>query len=184
MGFKKVAKKVSEARIANTEKIDDLKVNGSNVILKGVEIKFWSYRKVSSNSQYEPKFCITVKLSDKHVKLMEAAKEAAIMWYCNENGIDQADIPEFSDSIYTGKDGEVTYTFRSSKDFRELTEVDGEPCDPELKIGKGSIANIAIRASATKIYKSYTVIFYLNGVNIKTLEEFKGSQFNLHDALR
>jgi hypothetical protein len=117
---------------------------------------------------------------------MEAAKEAAIMWYCNENGINEveANIPEFSDSIYTGRDGEVTYTFRSSKDFRELTEVDGEPCDPELKIGKGSIANIAIRAAATKIYKSYTVIFYLNGVNIKTLEEFKGSQFNLHEALR
>lgn len=189
MAIKKVAKKVSVS--ANTAKTTvaadktEERVNGSTVILKNVEIQFWAYKKISNNPQYEEKFAVTVKLSDKHVKLLEAAKEAAIQYYCTEKepDLDPEDV-EFTDSIYENKNGDVTYTFRSKDDFRENTDLNGEQCDPDLKIGRGSIANIAVRASASKIFKSYNVTFYLNAANITHLEEFVGGQTDLRAALR
>lgn len=189
MAIKKVAKKVSANATASvkatSQKTDESHVNGSTVILKNVEILFWAYKKVSNNPQYEEKFAVTVKLSDKHVKLLEAAKEAAIQYYCSEKepDLDPEDV-EFTDSIYENKNGDVTYTFRSKDDFRENTDLNGEQCDPDLKIGKGSIANLAVRASASKIFKSYNVTFYLNAANIKHLEEFVGGQTDLRAALR
>lgn len=188
MAIKKVAKSVSTKTAsakATSPKTDESHVNGSTVILKDVEILFWAYKKVSNNPQYEEKFAVTVKLSDKHVKLLESAKEAAIQYYCTEKepDLDPEDV-EFTDSIYENKNGDVTYTFRSKDDFRENTDLNGEQCDPELKIGKGSIANLAVRASAAKIFKSYNVTFYLNAANIKHLEEFVGGQTDLRAALR
>lgn len=182
MGFKKASKTVAneKATISN----EDLKVNGSSAILKDVEIMFWSYKKISTNPQYKEKFAVTIKLSKKHVKQMEAAKEAAIMYFCKNEDIDPESV-DFSDSIfYNQKTDEYTYTFRSDDDFRENTDLNGEQCDPELKIGKGSIANLAIRASACKIFKSYSVIFYLNAANVTRLEEIKGGQIDLRAALR
>ena len=191
MGFKKVVKKVSKdsdsfkSEKSKVQKDDKTKVNGSVAILKNVEVQFWSYRKISNNPMYEEKFAVTVKLSDKHVKQLEAAKEAAIQWFCSEKEPDlDPDSVEFTDSIYETKNGEMTYTFRSAKDFREITDLNGEQCDPELKIGKGSIANLAVRASASKIFKSYNVTFYLNAANITSLEEFVGGQTDLRAALR
>ena len=191
MGFKKVVKKVSKdsdsfkSEKSKVQKDDETKVNGSVAILKNVEVQFWSYRKISNNPMYEEKFAVTVKLSDKHVKQLEAAKEAAIQWFCSEKEPDlDPDSVEFTDSIYETKNGEMTYTFRSAKDFREITDLNGEQCDPELKIGKGSIANLAVRASASKIFKSYNVTFYLNAANITSLEEFVGGQTDLRAALR
>ena len=190
MAIKKVVKKVS----ANTSKMtatksdiqkQEEKVNGSTVILKDVEIQFWAYKKVSNNPQYEEKFAVTVKLSDKHIRLLESAKEAAIQYYCTEKEPDlDPDDVEFTDSIYENKNGDVTYTFRSKDDFRENTDLNGEQCDPDLKIGRGSIANLAVRASASKIFKSYNVTFYLNAANITHLEEFVGGQTDLRAALR
>lgn len=184
MAFKKVAKSVAKsAKTAETEPME--KVNGSTAILKDVEVQFWAYKKISTNPQYEPKFAVTVKLSDKHIKQLEVAKESAIQHYCSEKEPDlDPDSVEFSDSICENKDGAVTYTFRSAKDFRENTDLDGEQCDPDLKIGKGSIANLAVRASAAKIFKSYNVTFYLNAANITHLEEFTGGQIDLRAALR
>lgn len=185
MALKKaIVKKSGQKRNVEPEVTETEHVNGSTVILKDVEIKFWAYRKTSNNPQYEPKYSVTVKLTDKHVKLLEAAKEAAIQWYCSEKEPDlEPDDVEWSDSIYE-KDGEVTYTFRSAEDFREHTDLEGEKCDPELKIGKGSIANLGVRASAAKIFKSYNVTFYLNAANITSLVEFKGGQIDLRAALR
>lgn len=188
MAIKKAAKGLKkETKGLKVEMVEDGKahVNGSVVILKGVEILFWAYKKISNNPQYEEKFSVTVKLSDKHVKLLEAAKEAAIQYYCSEKepDLDPDDI-EFSDSIYENKNGDTTYTFRSKDDFRENTDLNGEQCDPELRIGKGSIANIAVRACASKIFKSYTVTFYMNAANITSLEEFVGGQTDLRAALR
>ncbi len=192
MAIKKVAKKVSVS--ANTSRTTAAKsnaqeqgekVNGSTVILKDVEIQFWAYKKISNNPQYEEKFAVTVKLSDKHLKLLESAKEAAIQYYCSEKEPDlDPDEVEFTDSIYENKNGDVTYTFRSKDDFRENTDLNGEQCDPDLRIGRGSIANIAVRASASKIFKSYNVTFYLNAANITHLEEFVGGQTDLRAALR
>lgn len=191
MGFKKVVKKVSKNSDSFKDKKSEVqndgetKVNGSVAILKNVEVQFWSYRKISNNPMYEEKFAVTVKLSDKHVKQLEAAKEAAIQWFCSEKEPDlDPDSVEFTDSIYETKNGETTYTFRSAKDFREITDLNGEQCDPELKIGRGSIANLAVRASASKIFKSYNVTFYLNAANITSLEEFVGGQTDLRAALR
>lgn len=190
MAIKKVAKKVSvntaRTTVAKSNAADQgEKVNGSTVILKDVEIQFWAYKKVSNNPQYEEKFAVTVKLSDKHVRLLEAAKEAAIQYYCTEKEPDlDPDSVEFTDSIYENKNGDVTYTFRSKDDFREKTDLNGEQCDPDLRIGRGSIANLAVRACASKIFKSYTVTFYLNAANIKHLEEFSGGQTDLRAALR
>lgn len=190
MAIKKVVKKVS----ANTAKTtvaksnapeQGEKVNGSTVILKDVEIQFWAYKKISNNPQYEEKFAVTVKLSDKHIRLLEAAKEAAIQYYCTEKEPDlDPDDVEFTDSIYENKNGDVTYTFRSKDDFRENTDLNGEQCEPDLRIGRGSIANLAVRASASKIFKSYNVTFYLNAANITHLEEFVGGQTDLRAALR
>ena len=192
MAIKKVAKKVSVS--ANTARTtvaksnapeQGEKVNGSTVILKDVEIQFWAYKKISNNPQYEEKFAVTVKLSDKHLKLLESAKEAAIQYYCSEKEPDlDPDEVEFTDSIYENKNGDVTYTFRSKDDFRENTDLNGEQCDPDLRIGRGSVANIAVRASASKIFKSYNVTFYLNAANITHLEEFVGGQTDLRAALR
>lgn len=191
MGFKKVVKKVSKdsgsfkSEKSKVQNDSETKVNGSVAILKNVEVQFWSYRKISNNPMYEEKFAVTVKLSDKHVKQLEAAKEAAIQWFCSEKEPDlDPDSVEFTDSIYETKNGEMTYTFRSAKDFREITDLNGEQCDPELKIGKGSIVNLAVRASAAKIFKSYNVMFYLNAANITSLEEFVGGQTDLRAALR
>ena len=191
MGFKKVVKKGSKNSDSFKDKKSkvrndsETKVNGSVAILKNVEVQFWSYRKVSNNPMYEEKFAVTVKLSDKHVKQLEAAKEAAIQWFCSEKEPNlDPDSVEFTDSIYETKNGEMTYTFRDTKDFREITDLNGEQCDPELKIGKGSIANLAVRASASKIFKSYNVTFYLNAANITSLEEFVGGQTDLRAALR
>ena len=187
MAIKKVVKKVSASANKTVAKPAEQgeKVNGSTVILKDVEILFWAYKKVSNNPQYEEKFAVTVKLSDKHIRLLESAKEAAIQYYCTEKEPDlDPDDVEFTDSIYENKNGDVTYTFRSKDDFRENTDLNGEQCDPELKIGKGSIANIAVRASASKIFKSYNVTFYLNAANITHLEEFVGGQTDLRAALR
>jgi len=188
MAIKKI-KKVSansEQKVSKVQKSNDTeKVNGSTVILKNVEILFWAYKKISNNPQYEEKFAVTVKLSDKHVKQLEAAKEAAIQYYCTEKEPDlDPDDVEFTDSIYENKNGDVTYTFRSKDDFRENTDLNGEQCEPDLRIGKGSIANLAVRASASKIFKSYTVTFYLNAANITSLEEFSGGQIDLRAALR
>lgn len=190
MAIKKVVKKVS----ANTAKTtvaksnapeQGEKVNGSTVILKDVEIQFWAYKKISNNPQYEEKFAVTVKLSDKHIRLLESAKEAAIQYYCSEKEPDlDPDDVEFTDSIYENKNGDVTYTFRSKDDFRENTDLNGEQCEPDLRIGRGSIANLAVRASASKIFKSYNVTFYLNAANITHLEEFVGGQTDLRAALR
>lgn len=181
---KAIVKKSGKKHNVEPEVTETEHVNGSTVILKDVEIKFWAYRKTSNNPQYEPKYSVTVKLTDKHIKLLEAAKEAAIQWYCSEKEPDlEPDDVEWSDSIYE-KDGEVTYTFRSAEDFREHTDLEGEKCDPELKIGKGSIANLGVRASAAKIFKSYNVTFYLNAANITSLVEFKGGQIDLRAALR
>ena len=192
MAIKKVAKKVSVS--ANTARTtvaksnapeQGEKVNGSTVILKDVEIQFWAYKKISNNPQYEEKFAVTVKLSDKHLKLLESAKEAAIQYYCSEKEPDlDPDEVEFTDSIYENKNGDVTYTFRSKDDFRENTDLNGEQCDPDLRVGRGSVANIAVRASASKIFKSYNVTFYLNAANITHLEEFVGGQTDLRAALR
>lgn len=191
MGFKKVVKKVSKdsdsfkSEKSKVQNDSETKVNGSTVILKNVEVQFWSYRKISNNPMYEEKFAVTVKLSDKHVKQLEAAKEAAIQWFCSKKEPDlDPDSVEFTDSIYETKNGEMTYTFRSTKDFREITDLNGEQCDPELKIGRGSIVNLAVRASASKIFKSYNVTFYLNAANITSLEEFVGGQTDLRAALR
>ena len=191
MGFKKVVKKGSKNSDSFKDKKSkvrndsETKVNGSVAILKNVEVLFWSYRKVSNNPMYEEKFAVTVKLSDKHVKQLEAAKEAAIQWFCSEKEPNlDPDSVEFTDSIYETKNGEMTYTFRDTKDFRKITDLNGEQCDPELKIGKGSIANLAVRASASKIFKSYNVTFYLNAANITSLEEFVGGQTDLRAALR
>lgn len=195
MAFKKSIKSsASENKTVKTVKAtkeaveeSSERVNGSQVILKNVEILFWSYKKMSKNPQYEPKFAVTVKLSDKHVQLMEAAKEAAIQWYCSDAGKEpdlDPDSVEFVDSLYEDKDGNMTYTFRSLDDFRENTELNGEQCDPELRIGRGSIANLAVRASCAKIFKTHNVTFYLNAANIKHLEEFKGGQTDLRAALR
>lgn len=187
MAIKKVAKssKVSAPKTSSAVANDESHVNGSTVILKDVEILFWAYKKISNNPQYEEKFAVTVKLTDKHVKLLEAAKEAAIQYYCTEKEPDlDPDDVEFTDSIYENKNGDVTYTFRSKDDFRENTDLNGEQCDPDLKIGRGSIANLAVRASASKIFKSYNVAFYLNAANIKHLEEFVGGQTDLRAALR
>lgn len=184
MAFKKVAKTVAKsAKSVETEPME--KVNGSTAILKDVEVQFWAYKKVSTNPQYEPKFAVTVKLTDKHIKQLEAAKESAIQYYCEvkEPDLDPESV-EFSDSIYENKDGSVTYTFRSADDFRDCTELNGVQCDPNLRIGKGSIVNLAVRASAAKIFKSYNVTFYLNNANITSLEEFTGGQFDLRAALR
>ena len=191
MAFKKVAKKVSKnsnSFKSEKSKVQDngeTKVNGSTAILKNVEVQFWSYRKISKNPMYEKKFAVTVKLSDKHVKQLEAAKEAAIQWFCSEQEPNlDPDSVEFTDSIYETKNGEMTYTFRSDKDFREITDLNGKQCDPELKIGRGSIANLGVRASVSKIFKSYNVTFYLNAANITSLEEFVGGQTDLRAALR
>ena len=191
MGFKKVVKKVSKdsdsfkSEKSKVQNDNETKVNGSVVILKNVEVQFWSYRKISNNPMYEEKFAITVKLSDKHVKQLEAAKEAAIQWFCSKKEPDlDPDSVEFTDSIYETKNGEMTYTFRSTKDFREITDLNGKRCDPELKIGRGSIVNLGVRASASKIFKSYNVTFYLNAANITSLEEFVGGQTDLRAALR
>lgn len=187
MAFKKAAKssKVSAPATKTVANEPTEHVNGSTVILKDVEILFWAYKKISNNPQYEEKFAVTVKLSDKHVRLLESAKEAAIQYYCTEKepDLDPEDV-EFTDSIYENKKGEVTYTFRSKDDFREKTDLNGEKCDPELKIGRGSIANLGVRASAAKIFKSYNVTFYLNATNITHLEEFVGGQTDLRAALR
>ena len=181
----KSKKSVSKTSPVETKKSESEEhVNGSYVILKNVEIQFWAYKKISKNPQYEKKFAVTVKLSDKHIKLLEVAKEAAIQYYCSEKEQDlDPDSVEFTDSIYEDKNGDVTYTFRDKNDFRENTYLDGEKCDPDLKIGKGSIANLAVRGSASKIFKSYNVTFYLNGANITHLEEFRGGQFDLRKAL-
>ncbi len=191
MAIKKVVKKVSvdSAKSNKSKNVESPKemerVNGSTVILKNVEILFWAYKKISNNPQYEAKFAVTVKLSDKHLQLLEAAKEAAIQYYCEEEEPDlDPDEVEFSDSIYSNKNGDVTYTFRSKDDFRAVTDLEGEQCDEDLKIGKGSIANLGVRAYASKIFKSYNVTFYLNGANITHLEEFKGGQIDLRAALR
>ena len=191
MGFKKVVKKVSKdsdsfkSEKSKVQNDNETKVNGSVVILKNVEVQFWSYRKISNNPMYEEKFAVTVKLSDKHVKQLEAAKEAAIQWFCSKKEPDlDPDSVEFTDSIYETKNGEMTYTFRSTKDFREITDLNGKRCDPELKIGRGSIVNLGVRASASKIFKSYNVTFYLNAANITSLEEFVGGQTDLRAALR
>lgn len=193
MAIKKVVKKVS-ANTTNTTKAtvakskapeQGEKVNGSTVILKDVEIQFWAYKKISNNPQYEEKFAVTVKLSDKHIRLLESAKEAAIQYYCSEKEPDlDPDDVEFTDSIFENKNGDVTYTFRSKDDFRENTDLNGEQCEPDLRIGRGSIANLAVRASASKIFKSYNVTFYLNAANITHLEEFVGGQTDLRAALR
>lgn len=188
MAIKKGAKKGSVSTNTSAKSVeakDTERVNGSTVILKNVEIQFWAYKKISNNPQYEEKFAVTVKLTDKHIKLLEAAKEAAIQYYCTEKepDLDPEDV-EFTDSIYENKNGDVTYTFRSKDDFRENTDLNGEQCDPDLKIGRGSIANIAVRASASKIFKSYNVTFYLNAANITHLEEFVGGQTDLRAALR
>lgn len=182
----KSKKSVSKTSTVETKKSEyGEHVNGSTVILKNVEIQFWAYKKISNNPQYEEKFAVTVKLSDKHIKLLEAAKEAAIQHYCSEKEPNlDPDSVEFTDSIYENKNGDVTYTFRDKYDFRENTDLDGEQCDPNLKIGKGSIANLAVRASASKIFKSYNVTFYLNAANITHLEEFSGGQTDLRAALR
>lgn len=186
MAIKKVAKKVSANTVAKSNAPEQgEKVNGSTVILKDVEIQFWAYKKISNNPQYEEKFAVTVKLSDKHLKLLESAKEAAIQYYCSEKEPDlDPDEVEFTDSIYENRNGDVTYTFRSKDDFREKTDLNGKQCDPDLRIGRGSVANLAVRASASKIFKSYNVTFYLNATNITHLEEFVGGQTDLRAALR
>lgn len=183
MAFKKSVKSVKPAN--SIEQNEDLHVNGSICILKNVEILFWAYSPVSSNPQYEPKYVVTIKLCGNHLEQMAAAKEAAVQYFIanKEPGLDP-DKTDFADSIYQNKDNWDCYSFRSKDSYIPITEINGEPASDDVRIGKGSIANLAVRASVSKIFKSYNVSFYLNGVNITQLEEYKGKTLDLRAALR
>lgn len=170
-----------------TDSLDDPRMERSGTaILRDVEVQFWSFKKICTNEKYEPKFNVTVVLSKRHLESLARIKEAAIERYCSEVEPDlNKNKVEFTDSIYENEEtGIVTYTFRSATDFREITDLHGEKCEPDLMIGKGSKVNIAVRAHAIKIFKSYTVTFYLNGANITDLVEYSGGRFDLRNALK
>ena len=181
---KSVEENVAKKRVSD----GNASVTGQTVILKGVEIRFWSYKAMSRNPRYDPKYEISVVLTSGHRDAMHRAAESAVMALASSEGWDdnEVNMEDFPISFYTNpKTDEVSYTFRSESSYLPITEVNGEAAGDTLAVGPKSIANIAIRAATVKVFREHMVIFYLNGVNITDLVPYSGgSNKDLRSALR
>ena len=155
----------------------------SNVILKGVEVTFWSDKPISNNPRYDAKYVLSIALTDKHISILARAKEAAIMKFIeSENNGVSVPLSKFDDKLFEMPDGTTTLTFRSNNDFKLDTEYEEEMIDTDLRIGKGTKINIAVNAWAYTANKSHGLQYYANAINIVDLVEREAH--DLRKALR